>query len=94
MVAITSLRDAGNTVIVIEHNIDVIACADWVIDLGPEGGERGGELVVEGTPETVAAEPASATGMFLAERLGVKPTKAPNKAPKKKASAKKAAGKT
>ena len=93
MVAITSLRDAGNTVIVIEHNIDVIACADWVIDLGPEGGERGGELVVEGTPETVAAEPASATGMFLAERLGVKPTKAPNKAPKKKASAKKAAGK-
>ena len=87
MVAITSLRDAGNTVIVIEHNIDVIACADWVIDLGPEGGERGGEIVVEGTPETVAAEPSSATGTFLAERLE---TGAPKKASRKNGAQKKA----
>jgi excinuclease ABC subunit A len=59
------LVDAGNTVIVIEHHLDVIKCADWVIDLGPDGGERGGELVVEGTPETVAACPRSHTGRFL-----------------------------
>jgi len=93
MVAITSLRDAGNTVIVIEHNVDVIASADWVIDLGPDGGERGGELVVEGTPETVAAEPRSATGLFLAERLGIadstKKRRRPKSSAKKKATAKK-----
>src|SRR5208283_5453399 len=49
------LRDAGNTLIVIEHNLEVIKCADWVIDLGPEGGDLGGEIVGEGTPETIAA---------------------------------------
>lgn len=63
------LRDAGNTVIVIEHNLDVIKTADWVIDLGPEGGGRGGEILVAGTPETVAAHPHSHTGHFLAKLL-------------------------
>ena len=69
MVAITSLRDAGNSVVVIEHNIDVIACCDWIIDLGPDGGERGGHIIAQGTPEDVAALKDSATGQFLAERL-------------------------
>ncbi len=59
------LVDAGNTVVVIEHNLDVIKTADWVIDLGPEGGDRGGYLVAEGTPEEVAANPKSPTGAFL-----------------------------
>jgi excinuclease ABC subunit A len=68
--ALMSLRDAGNTVVVIEHNLDVIACSDWVIDLGPDGGERGGRLVAEGTPEQVAAEPGSFTGQYLREILG------------------------
>jgi excinuclease ABC subunit A len=60
------LRDHGNTVVVIEHNLDVIKTADWVIDLGPEGGERGGRIVAEGTPEAVAATPDSHTGAYLA----------------------------
>ncbi|GIU96713.1 MAG: UvrABC system protein A [Actinomycetota bacterium] len=64
------LVDAGNTVVVIEHNLDVIKTADWIIDLGPEGGDAGGRVVVAGTPEEVAAEPASHTGRFLAEVLG------------------------
>ncbi|RME34187.1 MAG: ATP-binding cassette domain-containing protein, partial [Deltaproteobacteria bacterium] len=59
------LVDAGNTVIIIEHNLDVIKSADYVVDLGPEGGVRGGEVVVCGTPEEVAAHPASHTGRFL-----------------------------
>jgi excinuclease ABC subunit A len=59
------LVDAGNTVVVIEHNLDVIKTADWVIDLGPEGGEAGGRIVVEGTPEQVADAPQSFTGQFL-----------------------------
>ncbi len=59
------LVNLGNTVIVIEHNLDVIKCADWLIDLGPEGGERGGQIVVAGTPETVAACPESHTGRYL-----------------------------
>jgi excinuclease ABC subunit A len=59
------LRDAGNTVVVIEHNLDVIKNADWIVDLGPEGGEGGGRLVVAGTPEQVAAHPASHTGRYL-----------------------------
>jgi excinuclease ABC subunit A len=57
--------DAGNTVLVIEHNLDVIKQADWVIDLGPEGGEGGGELVAAGTPEQVADVEESFTGRFL-----------------------------
>jgi excinuclease ABC subunit A len=59
------LRDAGNTVVVIEHNLDVIKNADWIVDLGPEGGEGGGRLVVAGTPEQVAAHAASHTGRYL-----------------------------
>jgi excinuclease ABC subunit A len=63
------LVDAGTTVVVIAHNLDVIKSADWVIDLGPEGGDRGGEIIAEGTPEQVAADPASYTGQFLAHML-------------------------
>ncbi|MGB1656004.1 MAG: ATP-binding cassette domain-containing protein, partial [Longimicrobiales bacterium] len=63
------LVDRGNTVVVIEHNLQVVKTADWVIDLGPEGGEGGGRIVVEGTPETVAADPASYTGQHLAPLL-------------------------
>ncbi len=63
------LVDKGNTVIVIEHNLDVIKNADWIIDLGPEGGEEGGYIVAEGTPEEVAENPASITGSFLKEVL-------------------------
>ena len=60
-----SLVDAGNTVVVIEHNLDIIKVADWIIDLGPEGGEKGGELVAEGTPEQLCGSPASYTGQYL-----------------------------
>ena len=63
------LVDAGNTAVVIEHNLDVIKCADWLIDLGPEGGERGGKLIAKGTPEQVARVAASHTGRFLAPLL-------------------------
>ena len=65
------LVDRGNTVIVIEHNMDVIKTADWIIDLGPEGGAGGGEVVAEGPPETIAAAPVSHTGRFLADLLGL-----------------------
>jgi excinuclease ABC subunit A len=61
--------DKGNSVLVIEHNLDVIKTADWIVDLGPDGGRRGGTLVAEGTPEEVAENPASYTGEFLAEIL-------------------------
>ncbi|MBS0456965.1 MAG: excinuclease ABC subunit UvrA [Proteobacteria bacterium] len=63
------LRDEGNTVVVIEHNLDVIKTADWVVDLGPEGGHRGGTIVATGTPEQIAAHPTSHTGRFLAPHL-------------------------
>ena len=63
------LRDDGNTIVVIEHNLDVIKTADWVIDLGPEGGHRGGQIIAEGTPEALAANKASHTGQFLAKIL-------------------------
>ena len=63
------LVDAGNTVVVIEHNLDVIKCADWLIDLGPEGGDGGGTVVVTGTPEQVAACPESYTGQYLKKML-------------------------
>ena len=67
--AILELRDQGNTVVVIEHNLDVVACADWVIDLGPEGGDKGGTIVASGTPETIAQTKPSHTGHYLAEVL-------------------------
>ena len=66
---LNKLVDQGNTVVIIEHNLDVIKSADWVIDLGPEGGERGGRLVGEGPPEKIAHIPESYTGMFLARVL-------------------------
>jgi excinuclease ABC subunit A len=70
------LCDDGNTVVVIEHNLDVIKTADWIVDLGPEGGHRGGTILVAGTPETVAATPQSHTGQFLARMPGIHPTRA------------------
>jgi excinuclease ABC subunit A len=69
LIVLNRLVDTGNTVIVIEHNLDVIKSADWVIDLGPEGGSGGGVVVAEGTPEAVAKNKASYTGMFLADSL-------------------------
>jgi excinuclease ABC subunit A len=65
------LTDGGNTVLVIEHNLDVIKAADWLIDLGPEGGEGGGQVIAEGTPEQVAAVPESYTGQFLKKTFGM-----------------------
>jgi excinuclease ABC subunit A len=70
LTVLSRLVDQGNTVLVIEHNLDVVKTADWVIDLGPEGGSGGGRVVVTGTPETVAGEPASWTGQFMAPLLG------------------------
>jgi excinuclease ABC subunit A len=64
------LRDEGNTIVVIEHNLDVIKSADWLIDLGPEGGVGGGHIVAVGTPEAVAATAGSHTGRYLAGALG------------------------
>ena len=64
------LRDRGNTIVVIEHNLDVIKTADWIVDLGPEGGGGGGEVVAVGTPEQIAAHPHSHTRRFLAPVLG------------------------
>jgi len=71
LIVLQRLVDGGNSVLVIEHNLDVIKSADWLIDLGPEGGSGGGTLLVEGTPETVAATPESYTGQFLGPLLGV-----------------------
>ena len=59
------LADGGNTLVIIEHNLDVIKSVDWVIDLGPEGGDEGGQIVAEGTPEQVAQCPESYTGQYL-----------------------------
>jgi excinuclease ABC subunit A len=67
------LVEQGNTVAVIEHNLEVIKTADWILDLGPEGGDGGGELVAAGTPEEIAAEPRSHTGKFLKELLERRP---------------------
>ncbi len=69
LAVLNRLVDAGNTVLVVEHHLDVIKCADWVIDLGPEGGGEGGEIVAEGPPEVIAQTPGSYTGKFLAEVL-------------------------
>ena len=69
LTVLSRLVDQGNTVLVIEHNLDVIKTADWLIDLGPEGGDGGGQLVAEGTPETVAKVKGSYTGKYLAPLL-------------------------
>ncbi len=69
------LRDHGNTVVVIEHNLDVIKTADWVVDLGPEGGDGGGRVIAQGTPEDVAQATESFTGQFLAALLQTAPRK-------------------
>jgi len=66
---LNKLKDRGNTLIIIEHNLEVIKTADWIIDLGPEGGSGGGEVISEGTPETVAKNKKSYTGMFLSKKL-------------------------
>jgi excinuclease ABC subunit A len=66
---LNTLVDKGNTVIVIEHNLDVVKSADYLIDLGPEGGERGGYLIAAGTPEDISMNPDSSTGRFLKPRL-------------------------
>ncbi|WP_218241758.1 excinuclease ABC subunit UvrA [Comamonas fluminis] len=74
------LRDAGNTIVVIEHNLDVIKTADWLIDMGPEGGSGGGQVVAVGTPEDIAANPASVTGRYLKPYLDKAPAKVKTKA--------------
>jgi excinuclease ABC subunit A len=87
-VVLGRLVDQGNTVVVIEHNLDVIKTADWVIDMGPEGGSGGGTVVAEGTPEDVAQVEASHTGRFLRGIIGVPaapPAKRPAKAARRKA---------
>ena len=63
------LVDKGNSLIVIEHNLDVIRCSDWIIDLGPEGGDKGGQIIATGTPEEVAQNPKSYTGQYLKQVL-------------------------
>ena len=69
MKSMTALVEKGHTVIIIEHNMDVIKSADWVIDIGPEGGDKGGEVVAAGTPEQVADSPDSYTGQYLRQAL-------------------------
>ena len=69
LAAFDALIERGHTLIIIEHNMDVIKCADHIIDLGPEGGAQGGNLVICGTPEDIAACPSSHTGQFLKEKL-------------------------
>ena len=63
------LADGGNTVVIIEHNLDVIKTADYIIDMGPEGGDRGGQVIAKGTPEEVAENPASYTGQYVKKML-------------------------
>ena len=79
------LRDHGNTIVVIEHNLDVIKTADWVVDLGPEGGDGGGRILATGTPETVAKSSTSHTGRYLRECLTRNVTEPAKPAPAKKA---------
>ncbi|HEX2610338.1 MAG TPA: hypothetical protein VHK68_04955, partial [Gemmatimonadales bacterium] len=71
LAAFRRLIEAGGSIVVIEHNLDVIKTADWIIDLGPEGGERGGQVVAAGTPEEVAVVEESYTGVFLRKALGL-----------------------
>ena len=67
--ALNKLVDKGNTVVIIEHNLDIIKVADYLIDMGPEGGDLGGEIIAQGTPEEIAHVPVSYTGQFLAPML-------------------------
>ena len=69
------LVDKGNSIIVIEHNLDVIRCSDWIIDMGPEGGNRGGEIIAMGTPEEVGQDSNSHTGNYLKKVLELHPSK-------------------
>ncbi|HNN28732.1 MAG TPA: hypothetical protein PKL36_06725, partial [Agitococcus sp.] len=71
LAVLNQLRDHGNTIVIIEHNLDVIKTADWLIDMGYEGGDGGGEVVAVGTPEQVAADEKSHTGRFLKPLLSV-----------------------
>ncbi|MEU8738480.1 excinuclease ABC subunit UvrA [Streptomyces halstedii] len=91
---LSGLVDKGNTVIVIEHNLDVVKTADWVVDMGPEGGNGGGLVVAEGTPEEVASVPASHTGKFLQDVLGTDRTGGATAPSARKPARKAAAGKT
>ncbi|MEZ4226760.1 MAG: excinuclease ABC subunit UvrA [Polyangiaceae bacterium] len=77
--ALFGLRDAGNTIVLIEHNLDLVACADWVVDLGPEGGGGGGEIVAQGTPEQVSDTKASHTGVYLQAVLAQPRASAPKR---------------
>ena len=79
MEVLERLVEGGNTLLVIEHNLDVMKCADWIIDLGPEGGVRGGTVVAVGTPEQVAAHPNSHTGAYLAKVPGIVPEGQPER---------------
>ena len=83
------LRDHGNTVVVIEHNLDVIKTADWIVDLGPEGGDGGGRIIVTGTPEDVARAKGSHTGRYLARFLAAHASSTPPAKPPRR---RKAAG--
>jgi excinuclease ABC subunit A len=85
---IQALAESGNTVVIIEHNLDVIKQADWIIDLGPEGGDGGGRIVAAGTPEDVAGVAGSYTGRFLKGALGKTKTRVAGKAAGKKKVAK------
>jgi excinuclease ABC subunit A len=93
LTVLSRLVDQGNTVLVIEHNLDVIKTADWLIDLGPEGGSGGGLVIAEGTPEAVAGVTGSHTGFYLAPMLGLKsiPMDTAKKTSAKKTTVKKAA---
>jgi excinuclease ABC subunit A len=71
MIVLERLKQGGNTIVVIEHNLDVIKTADWIVDLGPEGGSKGGLIIGEGTPEEIALLPQSHTGKFLAPLLNI-----------------------
>jgi len=84
-----SLRDRGNTILVIEHNLDVIKACDWIVDLGPDGGDGGGQIVATGTPEEIASNKNSATGIYLKRHLGP----LTQKTARKKSTAKKSAAK-
>lgn len=79
LTVINGLADRGNTIVIVEHNLDVIKTADWVIDVGPEGGEGGGEIVSKGVPETIAKASASHTGAALAKAMGIKRRSSPAK---------------